>query len=157
MACITPTGKSFSSHFCYHIKNEEPTGDQPMPENINIASLCTSYQIEQGRGEKTALRWIDADFTRTDVSFAMLERESNRYANAFRALGYGKGDRIFLYLAPLPEVYFSFLGILKVQAIAGLLFSNFGKSAIYDRLADAEAKVIITKQEPAQARQRRHG
>ena len=116
-----------------------------MPENINIASLCTSHQIEQGRGDKTALRWIDADFTRTDVSFAMLERESNRYANAFQSLGYGKGDRIFLYLPPLPEVYFSFLGILKLQAIAGLLFSNFGKSAIYDRLADAEAKVIITK------------
>ncbi|MCD4754059.1 MAG: AMP-binding protein [Anaerolineaceae bacterium] len=116
-----------------------------MPENNNIGYLCTAYQCEQGRAEKTAFRWVDPDFRRTDVSFEYLDWESNRYANALEAIGYGKGDRIFLYLPAIPEVYFSFLGILKMQAVAGLLFSNFGKSAIYDRLADAEAKVIITK------------
>ena len=112
----------------------------------NIASICTRLQCEAGRAQKIALRWVDADFSRTDYSFADLDRESNICANAFGSLGYGKGDRIFLYLPAQPEVFFSFLGILKMQAIAGLLFSNFGKSAVLDRLADSGAQVLITKQ-----------
>jgi acetyl-CoA synthetase len=112
----------------------------------NIAVLCTTYQCQQGNAHKTALRWVDAEFVTTDYTFAALEQQSNRYANLLQNLGYGKGDRIFLYLPPMPEVYFSFLGILKRQAVAGLLFSNFGRSAVFDRLSDAGAKVLITKQ-----------
>ena len=115
-----------------------------MSEN-NIAVQCPRRQCELGRAHKTALRWVDADFIRQDFTFADLEAESNRCANAFTTLGCGKGSRIFIYLPAQPEVFFSFLGILKMQSVAGLLFSNFGKSAVYDRLADAQAEVLITK------------
>ncbi|NSW52637.1 MAG: AMP-binding protein [Anaerolineae bacterium] len=116
-----------------------------MPD-MNIASHCTRLQCQAGRAEKIALRWVDADFQPTDYTFADLERESNRCANAFAGLGFGKGTRFFIYLPAQPEVYFAFLGILKLQAIAGMLFSNFGKQAVQDRLADAGAQVLITKQ-----------
>ncbi|MBN2046809.1 MAG: AMP-binding protein [Anaerolineaceae bacterium] len=115
-----------------------------MPKN-NIAYICTKMQCEMGRADKTALRWIDADLSRKDYTFADLELESNKAANALESIGLDQGKRVFIYLPALPEVYFSFLGILKTQAVAGLLFSNFGKSAVFDRLSDARADALITK------------
>ena len=45
----------------------------------------------------------------------------------------------------MPEQFFVFLGALKLRAIIGTLFSNFGEEAILDRAGDAGASVIITK------------
>ena len=55
-----------------------------------------------------------------------------------------KGDRVFIFLPPVPERYVAFLGILKMGAVAGTLFSAFQELALLDRLLDSQAKVIIT-------------
>jgi len=91
------------------------------------------------------MRWIDAAGVRTDYSFAALDQESSRFANALGALGIGAGDVFFTFLPKVPEQFFSFLGALKVQAICGTLFANFGEDALLDRLADARAVGIITR------------
>lgn len=43
-----------------------------------------------------------------------------------------------------PELYFAFLGILKIGAIVGPLFEAFMEKAVTDRLENSEAKVIVT-------------
>jgi len=111
----------------------------------NIGYYCTAWQCEQGLADKTAMRWIDAKLQRTDYSFADLERETNRFANALTGLGLGKGDVLFTFLPKLPEQFFSFLGALKCQVLTGTLFSNFGDEALLDRLGDAKARVLVTK------------
>jgi acetyl-CoA synthetase len=112
---------------------------------FNIAWHCTKRQCLNGNGGKTAFRWIDAAGKNEDISFEQLEQESNKVANALLSLGCGKGDILFTFLSKMPEQFYSFLGILKIQAVAGTLFSNFGEDALIDRLGDSEAKVVITK------------
>jgi acetyl-CoA synthetase len=112
----------------------------------NIAHLCSGMQCESGKAEKVALRLIGPDLAKTEFTFKDIENESNKFANALKKLGVTKGDKVFLFLPKQAEVFFAFLGILKIQAVAGVLFSNFGKEAIFDRLLDSSARVLITKQ-----------
>src|ERR1035437_496806 len=111
----------------------------------NIGHICTRLQCEQGRGDKTAFRWISAHQERSDYTFSDLDRESNRFANALQSLEFAAGDTFFTFLPKTPEQFFSFLGALKLQVICGTLFSNFGDEAILDRLGDAGATSVITK------------
>lgn len=111
----------------------------------NIGHICTRQQCEIGRGEKVAFHWISAHQERIDYTFNDLERESNMFANVLQSLSFFTGDILFTFLPKTPEQFFSFLGALKLQVICGTLFSNFGDEAILDRLADANAKGIITK------------
>ena len=117
-----------------------------MTPSNNIGYICTRQQCESGLADKTAFRFVDSDLNRTDFSFADLDDASNQFANALQEIGCQHGDRVFLFLPKQPEVFFVFLGILKMTAVAGVLFSNFGKEALFDRLSDARARILITKQ-----------
>jgi acetyl-CoA synthetase len=72
---------------------------------------------------------------------------ANKAANGLRALGVEKGDRVFVFLERIPECYFTVFGALKLGAVIGPLFSAFGPDAVKDRLADSEAKVLVTSPE----------
>jgi acetyl-CoA synthetase len=111
----------------------------------NIGHICTKLQCERGLGSKLAFRWIPANQERIDYSFSDLDRESNKFSNVLRSLGFDAGDILFTFLPKMPEQFFSFLGALKLRVICGTLFSNFGDKAIVDRLGDAKAKGLVTK------------
>ncbi len=112
-------------------------------EQYNIGHICTGKQCDLGSGNRVALRWLSPALERTDYRFSDLERESNRFANVLKKLRYSPGDVFFTFLPKMPEQFIAFLGILKLQAIAGTLFSNFGEEALRDRLRQAAG--IITK------------
>ena len=111
----------------------------------NIGHICTRHQCDLGLSDKIALRWVGAHGERAAYTFGDLERESSRYANALQSLGLSAGDVFFIFLPKSPEVFFAFLGALKLRLITGTLFSNFGEDALLDRLGDAGAKGILTR------------
>ncbi len=111
----------------------------------NIGHICTRQQCEAGLAERVAMRWIAPNLERQDYTYLDLEQSSNRAANLLAGLGVEPGDRVFTFLPRLPELYFIFLGALKLQAVAGALFANFGEDALLDRLGDSAARVLVTK------------
>ncbi|MGD0710303.1 MAG: AMP-binding protein [Bacteroidales bacterium] len=114
-------------------------------EQYNIGHICTSQQCVEGRGNKIAIRWINSSLERTNYTFNKLDKETNKFANVLIELGFNKGDIFFTFLPKSPEQIFAFLGTLKMQAVAGTLFSNFGEESLLDRLGDSGAKGVITK------------
>lgn len=114
-------------------------------DQYNIGHICTTRQCEAGLGNKVAMRWLSPQREQRDYTFSELDRDSSRFANVLRALGVERGDVFFTFLPKMPEQFLAFLGALKLQAIVGTLFSNFGEEAILDRVGDAGASVIITK------------
>ncbi len=118
---------------------------QIINNQYNIAYYCTRHQCDNGNAEKVAFRWISHTGERQDYTFEKLDKESSRYANALLGLGIKKGDIVFTFLPKMPEQFFAFLGALKIQAVAGTLFSNFGEEALTDRIGDSGAKVVVTK------------
>jgi acetyl-CoA synthetase len=123
--------------------------EQAIPFNTdpqhNIAFHCCTRHCQEGNGHHIAFRWIDSAGPARDYSFTELEQESNKAANVLTQLGIQKGEVVFTFLPKMPVQFFTFLGILKMQAVAGTLFSNFGEEALLDRLGDSHACALVTK------------
>lgn len=111
----------------------------------NIGHICTRQQCDGGLAGAVAMRWISHNMQCEEYTYRDMDQASNRAANMLKSLGVQPGDRVFLFLPKSPELYFAFLGILKLQAVAGSLFANFGEDALLDRLGDSAARVLITK------------
>lgn len=111
---------------------------------FNIGHICSRQQCDSGNGDKVAFRWIPNFQEKIDYTFLDLEMHSNKFANLLHDLGFSAGDVFFTFLPKMPQQFFAFLGGLKLQLIVGTLFANFGPEALLDRLADSQAKGIIT-------------
>lgn len=111
---------------------------------INAAYNAIDRHLTNGRRNKVALYTVGADNKLEKLTFQEMYEESNRAGNALKSLGVVKGDRVFVFLPRVAELYTSTIAIAKVGAIAGPLFSAFGPDALRDRLIDSQAKVIIT-------------
>ena len=95
--------------------------------------------------DKLAMIWEGKNGEKETYTFGEMKQQTDKFANVLTSLGIEKGDRVFLYLERVPELYIAFFGILKVGAIAGPLFSAFGPEPVKDRLMDSGAKVLVTQ------------
>jgi acetyl-CoA synthetase len=107
-------------------------------------------------GVEVCDRWADVDPRRIalidthddghcdEVSYGALRDTSNRLANALRAFGVVRGDRVAILLPQGPDVAVSHIAIYKVAAIALPLAMLFGVDAISYRLQNSGAKALIT-------------
>jgi acetyl-CoA synthetase len=91
------------------------------------------------------MRWLGSDVERAEITYAQLASASSRFASVLVGLGLAPGDRAFVMLPKLPEVYFALLGGLKARVVMGPLFANFGDEALFDRLTDSGARLLLTK------------
>lgn len=111
---------------------------------VNMAYECIDKHVDQGRGDKVALHYQDEQRTES-YTFTEMKDRSNQAANVLKdKANVNKGDRLFIFMPRTPELYFAFMGILKLGAIVGPLFEAFMEKAVTDRLENSEAKVIIT-------------
>ncbi len=111
---------------------------------INMAYECIDRHVDEGKGDKIALNYKD-DARTEQYTFEGLQKKSNQAANVLKdKANVQKGDRVFIFMPRTPELYFAFLGILKIGAIVGPLFEAFMEKAVKDRLDNSDAKVIIT-------------
>src|SRR5262245_41006234 len=111
---------------------------------LNLADNCVDRHLDAGRGDQTALVWEGENGSTRALTYRELAREVNRLANALRALGIAEGDRVGVFLPMSPEAAIATLAIVRIGAIYTPCFSGFGAQAVASRLADAEAKLLIT-------------
>jgi len=111
---------------------------------LNIAYEAVDRHVDNGIGDKVAIRWIGQDDAVRDFSYADLARQTNRFANALKGLGIAKGDRVYSLLGRVPELYFAALGTLKNGSVFCPMFSAFGPEPIKARMSIGEANVLIT-------------
>ena len=112
---------------------------------INIGEYCTDRICRMGKGEKLALIWQGHSNEIKKYTFNEMKVLTNTIANYLQKLNLTSGDRICLFMDKVPELYFGFLGILKMGGIAQPLFSAFGGESLFTRLDNAKTKAIITQ------------
>jgi acetyl-CoA synthetase len=93
---------------------------------------------------REALRCEDERGRVQVLTYGALWRETNRCANALRALGVAPGDRVALFMPMSPELVAGFFAVAKIGAIVLPLFSGYGPEAVATRLTDAGASVLLT-------------
>ncbi len=116
----------------------------PGGAGLNICHEAVDRHAAGPRAAVTALRCIARDGAVTELSYADLRAETNRFANALRGLGVGKGDRVFSLLGRVPELYIAALGTLKNTSVFSPLFPAFGPEPIRERLSLGDARVLVT-------------
>jgi acetyl-CoA synthetase len=116
----------------------------PGGAGLNIAHEAVTRHATGARRHHLALRWLGKHGETRDFDYAELERLSNRFANVLRALGVGRGERVFTLAGRVPELYVAALGTLKNGSVFCPLFSAFGPEPIRQRLARGEGRVLVT-------------
>lgn len=114
---------------------------------VNIAYESIDRHAESTKANQVALYFEDA--TRKEAyTFAEMKRWTNKAANVFSShSNLEKGDRLFIFMPRTPELYFSLIGAIKMGVIVGPLFEAFMEEAVFDRLMDSEATVLVTTPE----------
>lgn len=111
---------------------------------MNIVHNCLDKYPGTPVAKRPALIWEGENGRKEVLTYAQLNRQVNRMANALRHLGLGKGDVIGLYMPMTPEIVIALLAIAKIGGIILPLFSGFGAGAIASRLTDADAAALFT-------------
>ena len=114
---------------------------------VNVSYNCLDRHLET-RADQVAIIW-EGDSPNEDkkITYRELHEEVCRLANVLKAQGVKKGDRVCLYLPMIPEAAVSMLACARIGAVHSIVFGGFSPDSLKDRIADAEAKVVITSDE----------
>ncbi|MCY7290145.1 MAG: AMP-binding protein, partial [Cryobacterium sp.] len=110
---------------------------------LNVAVNCVDRHVAAGKGDKVAFHFEGEPGDRRTITYAELEREVNRAANALTTLGIVPGDRVVVYLPVIPETIIITLAIARLGAVHSLVFGGFSAEALRFRVADTGASVVI--------------
>ena len=115
---------------------------------LNASVNCLDRHLAT-RGDKTALLFEHDDPTlpAESISYRELHVRVCRLANALRALGVCKGDRVTIYLPMIPDAVVAMLACARIGAVHSVVFGGFAPQSIADRVADCGSKLIITADE----------
>jgi acetyl-CoA synthetase len=110
----------------------------------NIAHEAVDRHVHGTMAGKTALRFLHRDGRVDDMTYADLSVATSRFANVLTGLGVQPGERVFMLLGRMPELYVAVLGALKHQATVCTLFAAFGPEPIRQRLELGSGAVLVT-------------
>jgi len=117
----------------------------------NLAYNCLDRQVEAGFGNKVALfaerNGVDESATNQPESYTYSEllAEVNKLANALRAKGVKKGDRVAIFMAHVPENCIAMLACARIGAVHSVVFGGFSKEALASRIVDSGAKIVLAQ------------
>ncbi|MBW8482908.1 acetate--CoA ligase [Actinomadura parmotrematis] len=111
---------------------------------LNVAYNCVDRHVEAGLGARVAYHWEGEPGDTRTITYAELQREVAKAANALVELGVEKGDRVAIYLPMIPELPISMLACARIGATHSVVFGGFSAEALRTRIDDAQAKLVIT-------------
>ncbi|HET8641346.1 MAG TPA: acetate--CoA ligase, partial [Pseudonocardiaceae bacterium] len=111
---------------------------------LNVAYNCVDRHVEAGHGEQVAYHWEGEPGDTRTITYADLQREVCKAANALIELGVRKGDRVAIYLPMIPELPIALLACARLGAPHSVVFGGFSADSLGGRIRDAEAKLVIT-------------
>ena len=115
---------------------------------LNASVSCLDRHLAT-RGDRTALIFEQDDPAKPaqHVTYRELHARVCRLANALRALGVQKGDRVTIYLPMIPEATVAMLACARIGAVHSVVFGGFAPQSIADRVDDCQSKLVITADE----------
>src|ERR1700712_1834096 len=111
---------------------------------LNVAYNCVDRHVADGFGHKVAIHWEGEPGDSRTITYSELKDEVCRAANALASLGLKTGDRVAIYLPMIPEAVFSMLACARLGLAHSVIFGGFSAEALRTRIADADARLIIT-------------
>lgn len=114
-----------------------------IPERYNLGVDLTSRQVREGRGDKVAVHWANADGDSRRLTYGELDELSTRTAVSLEELGVRRGDRVLLRLPNIPEFYVAALGVAKLGGVFIPTSTQFRTGELQYRLQDSGAAAVV--------------
>jgi len=111
---------------------------------LNISYNCLDRHVKAGKGTKVAYYWEGEPGDTRKINYQDLLDETQRCANALKALGVMRGDRVAIYMPMIPELPVAMLACARIGAPFTVVFGGFSAEALSGRIIDSEARVLIT-------------
>jgi len=113
---------------------------------LNVSYNCLDRHVQAGEGGRTALIWQGNNREEHKTfTYAELLEQVCRCANALRALGVEKGDRVCIYMQMVPELPVAMLACARIGAVHSVVFGAFSPDSLRDRIQDSACKVLVTQ------------
>src|SRR5262245_55921271 len=110
---------------------------------LNVSYNCLDVHLKD-RGDSLAIRFGGEHGDTRYVSHRDQHREVCLFANALKAQGIRKGDRVVIYLPMIPEAVISMQACARIGAIHSVVFGGFSAESLKNRIEDAGARALIT-------------
>ncbi len=110
---------------------------------LNVSYNCLDRHLDQ-YADKTAIIFEGDDGGVEHISYRQLHADTCRFANALKAKGVAKGDRVVIYMPNVPHAAVAMLACARIGAIHSVVFGGFSAPSLKDRIEDAQAKMLIT-------------
>jgi acetyl-CoA synthetase len=114
---------------------------------LNVSYNCLDRNVERGLGDKTAIIFEADDGKVTRVSYSALLAQVCQFANALKARGVKKGDRVVVYMPMSIEGVAAMQACARIGATHSVVFGGFSAQSLRDRIEDAGAVMVITADE----------
>ena len=111
---------------------------------LNVAVNCVDRHVTAGLGDRVALHFEGEPGDTRTITYAQLQDDVCRAANALEALGIAAGDRVAIYMPMIPEAVVAMLACARIGAIHSVVFGGFAAEALRSRIDDAQARLVIT-------------
>ncbi|KQW43218.1 MULTISPECIES: acetate--CoA ligase [unclassified Roseateles] len=116
---------------------------------LNVSYNCLDRHVEAGKGGKTALIFEADDGKVTNVTYSELLAKVGQLANALKARGIKKGDRVVIYMPMSVEGVVAMQACARIGATHSVVFGGFSAQSLRDRVQDAGAVAILCADEQA--------
>jgi acetyl-CoA synthetase len=111
---------------------------------LNASFNCLDRHVDAGRGGKVAFHWRGEEGEEREITYADLHRDVQRFANALKDRGIGKGDVVGIYLPMVPELVVAMLACARIGAPHNVVFGGFSPDAVKERMEFSGAKALVT-------------
>ncbi|MDG5746760.1 acetate--CoA ligase [Qipengyuania sp. XHP0207] len=112
---------------------------------LNLCHNAVDRHLAE-RGDATALIFEPDDPaspSRT-LTYRQLHAEVVQMANALKAMGVRKGDRVTLYMPMVVEGTLAMLACARIGAIHSVVFGGFSPEALAGRIKDCDSRFVVT-------------
>ena len=114
---------------------------------LNVAYNCVDRHVEAGLGDRVAYHWEGEPGDTRTITYAELQRDVVRFANALKSQGVKKGTRVAIYMGMIPELAIAMLACTRLGAPHTVVFGGFSADSLSDRINDMGCEVLVTQDE----------
>ena len=114
---------------------------------LNACYNCVDRHLPE-KANDVALIWEgDNPDDSQHITYTVLKSEISKLANALKARGVQKGDRVTIYMPMVPEAVYAMLACARIGAVHSVVFGGFSPDSLRDRILDCDSHVVITADE----------
>jgi acetyl-CoA synthetase len=110
---------------------------------LNACYNCVDRHLASN-GQKSAIIWEGEPGEVLHISYQELHDQVCRVANALKAMGIAKGDRVCIYMPMVPELAYAMLACARIGAAHTVVFGGFSAESLAERINDCSCKAVIT-------------